>query len=253
MLIDTHCHLDFPEFDQDREEVILRAKNARVDYIVNVGSSLNSSAASVRLAEEHEFIYAVVGTHPHEADNFNSGEEAALRRLAKSNKVVGIGETGLDYYRNYSKARNQEGLFSSMLRMAKDFNLPLVVHSRDAQEDTLKILKDAMPIKAVVHCFSGGADFLKECLELGFFISFTCNITYKKAQALRDMVQLAPLERIFLETDAPYLSPEGLRGRRNEPLNVRLLAEEVARIKNLSVEGIAAATSANAKEFFNLR
>jgi TatD DNase family protein len=136
--------------------------------------------------------------------------------------------------------------------LAKDLNLPLVVHSRQASEDTLGILKEFMPLKAVVHCFSGDEVFLKECLDLGFYVSFTCNITYKKADGLREIVGLTPLKSIFLETDAPYLAPETMRGRRNEPMNVKLLAERIAGIKNITKEGVARATSENACKFFNL-
>ena len=168
-------------------------------------------------------------------------------------KVVAIGEIGLDYYKNYSKAENQKSLFISLVDLAKDLDLPLVIHNRQAQSDTLRILKKAMPIKAVVHCFSGDAQFLKDCLELGFFISYTCNITYKKAQRLRDLARATPLDRLFLETDAPFLPPEGFRGRRNEPMYVKYLAQEIARIKGISIDEVARITTENAKGFFNLR
>jgi TatD DNase family protein len=252
MLIDTHCHLDFPEFNQDRDEVIRRAREQDIGYIINIGSSLKGSAASLELSQKYGFIYATVGIHPHEADSFNPKDEVTLRELAGKNKVVAIGEIGLDYYRNYSEAENQKKLFFSLINLAKNLNLPLVVHSREASGDTLAALREFMPLRAVVHCFSGDKDFLKDCLELGFSVSFTCNITYKKADRLREIVNLAPLDRIFLETDAPYLSPENLRGRRNEPLNVKLLAEEIARIKNTTKEEVASVTTANARRFFNL-
>jgi len=251
--VDTHCHLDFPEFDQDREEVIQRAKDEGVGYIINIGSSLKSSTRGVELAQEYDFIYASVGVHPHDADGYGKKEEAAIRELAESEKVVAIGETGLDYYRNYSKAENQMALFLSLIKLTKDFALPLVIHTREAREDTLKVLKESMPVKAVVHCFSGDENFLKECLSLGFYISFTCNITYRKADNLRNLVKLVPLDRLLLETDAPYLSPDIFRGRRNEPAYVKYLAEEVARIKGLGLDEVAAATTANATKFFNIK
>ncbi|MDD5596045.1 MAG: TatD family hydrolase [Candidatus Omnitrophica bacterium] len=253
MFIDTHCHLDFPEFDQDRDEVIRRSKEQGIDFLVNIGSSLKSSAASLELAQKYDFVYASVGIHPHEADRFNLQEEKTLRQLAQKEKVVAVGEIGLDYYRNFSKAENQKPLFLALIKLAKDFNLPLIIHTRQAESDTLKILKDMLPLRAVVHCFSGNAQFLKECLDLGFFISFTCNVTYKKAQDLREIIKLTPLERIFLETDAPYLSPEGLRGKRNEPINVKYVAEEIVKAKGISLEEVARITSNNAKDFFNLR
>jgi TatD DNase family protein len=253
MFVDTHCHLDFPEFNQDRNEVIRRAKDNGVDYIINIGSSLKSSKDSLELAKKYDFIYASVGLHPHEADKVDKNQEELLRNFARQDKVVAIGEIGLDYYKNYSHPENQRLLFISLVRFAKDLNLPVIIHCRQAQTETLKVLKEAMPIKAVVHCFSGDEIFLKECLGLGFLVSFTCNVTYKKADNLRSMIKNMPLERLLLETDAPFLSPEILRGKRNEPLNVKLLAGEIARIRKINVEEVAQITTRNAKNFFNLR
>jgi TatD DNase family protein len=252
MLVETHCHLDFSEFDHDRDEVIERAKEQGVGYIINIGSSLNGSQRSVELSQKYESIYATVGIHPHEADTFTPEIEKSIRELAKKDKVVAIGEIGLDYYKNYSKVENQKPLFISLVKLAKDLGLPVVVHNRQAQTDTLKILKDALPFKAVVHCFSGDEDFLKECLDLGFFISFTCNITYNKATQLRKLVKVTPLDRLLLETDAPFLPPEGFRGKRNEPAYVKYLAKEVASIKEINLEEVGRVTTNNAKSFFNI-
>lgn len=252
-LIDTHCHLDFPEFDKDRGEVIERAKNEGIEYIINIGTSLLSCEKALELSGEQEFIYVGIGLHPHEADKFNSEARSRIEELARKNKVVAIGETGLDYYRNYSKAENQKLLFRYLIKLAKDLNLSLVVHTRQAPEDTLNILKEMRPERVQIHCFSGDEDFLKECLDLGFFISFTCNITYKKAENLRRLVKLIPLERLLLETDAPFLSPEGFRGRRNEPSYLKYLAKEVACIKEAEIQIISQSTTENAKNFFNLK
>jgi len=251
MLVDTHAHLDFPEYDQDRDVVINRAKEQGVGYIINIGSSLEGSKRSVELSREYEPIYAAVGIHPQEADSFTPETEKTIRGLSQEKKVVAIGEIGLDYFKNYSQPQNQLSVFQQLLKLAKDFNLPLVIHTRSAQADTLKILKEAMPVRGVVHCFSGDKVFLKECLELGFLISFTCNITYKKAEDLREIARQTPLERLLLETDAPYLSPEGFRGKRNEPAHVRLLAELVANLKGLKLEEVARVTTENARAFFN--
>jgi len=273
MFIDTHCHLDFPEFDADRDEVIKRAKNEDIGYIINIGSSLLGSKKALELSRQHNFIYATVGLHPHEADKFNDEIKASIEKLAREDRVVAIGETGLDYYKNYSKTENQKTLFRYLVKLAKDLGLPLVIHSRQAQEDTLKILNEVLPIKVVVHCFSGDENFLKKCLDLGFFISFTCNITYpakpsnsgrdpagvnniiqrdKKAKDLRTLVKLTPLDRLMLETDAPFLPPEGFRGKRNEPAYVKFLAEEIANIKEVGLEEVAGITTDNARRFFNL-
>ncbi|HTY45999.1 MAG TPA: TatD family hydrolase [Patescibacteria group bacterium] len=252
MFIDTHCHLDFPEFDADRDQVISRSRQEGIDCLINIGSSLTGSRRSLELAEAYPCVYATVGIHPHEADQAKEPARQLIRELAQREKVVAVGEIGLDYYKNYSRPENQRPLFLSLAGIAKDLGLPLVIHSRQAQEDTLSILSELMPVKAVVHCFSGDGDFLERCLAMGFFVSFTCNITYKKAQDLRDLVKLAPLERIFLETDAPFLSPEGLRGRRNEPCYVKQLAQEISRIKEVSLEEVAGVTSRNARAFFNI-
>lgn len=291
-LIDTHCHLDFPEFDADRDEVIRRAKSEGIGYIINIGSSLSGSKKALELSRQHNFIYATIGLHPHEADKFDAEAKAGIEKLAREDKVVAIGETGLDYYaeksasrsetsskdyirdKNYSKIENQKALFRYLVKLARDASLPLVIHNRQAQEDTLHVLNGALPIKAVVHCFSGDENFLKKCLDFGFFISFTCNITYpakssnsgrdpagvnnmvqrdKKTQDLRTFVKLTPLDRLMLETDAPFLPPEGFRGKRNEPAYVKFLAEEIARIKEVGFEEVARITTDNARRFFNLR
>ncbi len=271
MLIDTHCHLDFPEFDKDMQEVIRRAKNEGIGYIINIGSSLRGSEKSLELAKEYDFIYATAGIHPHEADSADKKSMLALEELAKNDKVVAIGEMGLDYYKNYSKPENQKALFVSLLKLANDLSKPAVIHSRQAENETLEALKQARPEKVAVHCFSGSEDFLKKCLDLGFFISFTCNITYpaklskngrdpagvnnmaqrdKKAQNLRTLVKLTPLNRLLLETDAPFLPPQVLRGKRNEPLYVKYLAREIAGIKEISIDEVAEVTTHNAKFFF---
>jgi len=252
-LIDTHCHLDFPEFDHNREEAIERAKVKGVFCAINIGSSIKGSRKSVELSRKYDYFYATVGIHPHEADNCGSGDLNIIRELAKEDKVVAIGEIGLDYFKNFSKPQNQLLLFLNQLKLAKEFNLPIVLHTREAKADTLRILKEAMPIKAVVHCFSGDKDFLSECLNLGFFISFTCNITYKKAEGLREMVKSTPLDRLMLETDAPYLSPEGFRGKKNEPAQIRLLAEFISSLRGEALEEIAVKTTENAVNFFNLK
>lgn len=260
MLVDTHCHLDFPEFDEDRNEVIKRARDAGIDYIINIGSSVSGSKKSLELSKAYDFIYATVGLHPHEADKFDGNVLASIEELARKDKVVAIGETGLDYYlpagrqgKNYSDKERQKLLFKSLIKLAKELSLPLVIHNRKAHDDILKILKEIKSQKIVVHCFSGSEDFLRDCLDLGFFISFTCNITYRNALGLRDLVKAAPLNKILLETDAPFLPPEGFRGKRNEPLYVKYLATEIAKIKETDVETVAKITTENTKRFFNLK
>ena len=253
MFIDTHCHLDFEQFDNDREEVIQRAKELGIDYIINIGSSVVGSEKSIELTKKYNFIFATVGIHPHEADNFNQDVKEKLYILVKNPKVVAIGETGLDYFKSYSSKESQERLFLCLIDLAKQLKLPLVIHCRDAQKDILKILKQEKINKAVVHCFSGDEDFLDSCLEEGFFISFTCNITYKNAYHLRDLVKKTPLERIMLETDAPFLPPQEFRGKRNEPAYLKFLAKVIAELKGIEIEELGRITTENAKEFFNLK
>lgn len=252
MLIDTHCHLDFPDFDADREEVIQRAKQEGVGCIINIGSSLRGSRAGVNLAKQYDFIYASIGIHPHEADKVDEELIKNIQQLSKEAKVVAIGEIGLDYYRGISSVKNQKQLFSTLLELAKSKSQPVIIHSRQAQEDTFKILKEKSITYGVVHCFSGNEKFLSQYLDLGLYISFTCNLTYRKSENLRNLAKLVPLECLLLETDAPFLPPEGLRGKRNEPGYVKYLAEELARIKGVDMEEIARVTTANAQKLFRI-
>lgn len=253
MLIDTHCHLDFPEYDSDRDAVIQRAKDNNLEYIINVGSDLENSRRAVLLSRKYDMVFATVGCHPHDADGFGEQGYKELEELSRDNKVAAIGEIGLDYYRNLSSPENQKKVFIQLIRLALNRKLPLVIHTRQAPEDTLEILRAEQVGNAIIHCFSGDADFMRQCLDLGYYLSFTCNITYKKAENLRQVLRLAPLDRICLETDAPYLSPEGYRGKRNEPWFVKMVAEEIARVRGISFEEVCRATTENAKRFFNLQ
>jgi len=252
MLIDTHCHLDFPDYDSDRREVIQRARQEGVGCIINIGSSLRGSQEGVKLSKEYDFIYASVGIHPHEADRVDKETIEKIKRLSEELKVVAIGEIGLDYYKGISSPENQRKLFLNLLELARFKFLPVIIHCRQAQADTYEILKNNNIRNGVVHCFSGNEDFLKKCLDLGLYVSFTCNLTYKKAENLRSLAKLVPLERLLLETDAPFLSPEGLRGKRNEPGYVKYLAEGLAKIKGVDLEEIARITTDNVRKLFRL-
>ncbi|MFB3919129.1 MAG: TatD family hydrolase [Candidatus Velamenicoccus archaeovorus] len=255
MLIDTHCHLDFSEFDVDRPQVLAAAKAAGVEALIDVGSSLEGSRRAVALSRACPEVFATVGIHPHDAKACDEAAFAEIEKLAREPKVVAIGEVGLDYYRNLSEPAAQREVFGRFLALAGRAAKPLVVHCRNAESDMLQILTSAgtkdIP-GVVVHCFSGSAEFLSTCLERGFCVSFTANITYKKAEGLRDLVRSVPLERMFLETDAPYLSPEGKRGRRNEPANVVEVAREISRIKGVDIAAVCAETTKNARRFFKI-
>lgn len=262
MLIDTHCHLDFEQFDADRKEVIARAKEQGIGYIINVAADLAGVTGSINLAKEHDFIFAAAGIHPHYAHKTGEDELKQLRVLAENEKVVALGEIGLDYYDHQSRQASidrkiklkQQELLCAFIEIAKAKELPIIFHCRDAHDDLLGILKDNLKgrVKAVVHCFSGSKEFLKDCLDLGLKVSFTANITYKKADDLRELVSYVPLEEMFLETDAPFLAPQAKRGKRNEPAYIQYIAAEIAGIKKVGAEKVAEITTRSARLFFNI-
>ncbi|MDO8536104.1 MAG: YchF/TatD family DNA exonuclease [Candidatus Omnitrophota bacterium] len=252
MLIDTHCHLDFKDFEQDRDVVIDRAVKAGVGRIINVASSIEGTRRSIELADKYDMVYASIGVHPHDAKTVTDGVIDEFRQLSEHSKVIAVGEVGLDYYRNLSPKDIQIGVFEKFVRLALELNLPLIIHSREANNDIISILKKYSQLKGVMHCFSGDEKFLKECLDLGLHISFTCNLTFKNAKSLREVGKNVPVEKLLLETDAPYLSPEGLRGKRNEPANLKYLVDELSRITGLSKEDMERITTHNANELFGL-
>jgi len=251
MIIDTHCHLDFNQFDSDRDAVIDRAKKSNVDYIINVGSSLEGSERSVELAQKYENVFASVGIHPHDADKVNGTTLEKIAELASEKKVVAIGEVGLDYFKSPSTRENQKTLFVKSIELSKKLELPLIVHNRDASQDTLDILKSNLP-SGVMHCFSGDKKFLDEVLNLGLYVSFTCNLTFKNAKNLRKVAKYVPLDRFLLETDAPFLAPQAYRGKRNEPVYITELRDLFADILNISKEEVERKTTENAIKLFKL-
>jgi TatD DNase family protein len=254
MFIDTHAHLDFPDYDSDREKVIGRTKEEGIDYIINVGATLQGSRASLELAQKYDFIYAAAGIHPHHAQEIDEKKLKELEGLAASSKVIAIGETGLDFFKNLSPHDAQEKLFRSSIRIAGKLNLPLIIHSREASEDTLRILNEekANICGAVLHCYSYPFAIAEQILRMGFYISVAGQVTFPKSQGLRDVVSRIPLEKMLLETDCPFLAPQKFRGKRNEPGYVRYIAEELSRVYGRGIEEIAAITSQNAKRLFGL-
>ena len=251
VLIDSHAHVDFPQFDNDREVVIERARAAGLVAIVNIGTNLSTSRASVRLAERYDFIYATVGIHPHDAETASSEALEELRELAQHSRVVAVGEIGLDYYRDYAPRAVQRRAFRDQLALASQLNRPVVVHSRDAHEDVLRILKD-WDGTGVLHTYAAGPQRLEQVMDMGFFIGISGPVTYAKAEALRSVARAVPLERLLVETDCPYLTPKPHRGERNEPVYVKLVAEAVARAREESTEHVADATTENARRLFGL-
>ncbi len=253
-LIDSHAHLDAGQFASDLPQVLERARQKGVIYIVTVGTDLISSFRAIELANRHHFVYASVGIHPHDADKVGEADLKKLKDLARQPKVVAIGETGLDYYRNYSPRPAQQQLFRDLIHMAKDVGLPLIIHQRHAQDELTAIMDEERGWKmgGVMHCFSGSEKYASRCLEKGFYLSFAGNITFPKATLLRRIIKEIPMERILIETDSPYLAPLPYRGGRNEPSYVEIVAQQIAELKGLSMEQCGKMVTANLKRIFKL-
>jgi TatD DNase family protein len=252
MLIDSHAHLEMKEFDHDREKVVERARQAGVGFVITVGTNLALSRKAIELAERHENIYATVGIHPHDVVNTDNKTFDALLELARRKKVVAYGEIGLDFFRNISPQGKQLDLFGRQLELANDLKLPVIIHDRDAHEQTLKMVKASSIRCGVFHCFSGDYNMAKQCIDLGFYISVPGVVTYDKAKTIQDVVRHVPLSSILLETDAPYLAPIPHRGKRNEPSFIIHTAKKVAELKSVSLEEVADATTKNAKSLFHI-
>ena len=248
MLTDSHAHLDDPAFEKDLPDVLRRAREAGVGRIVTIGTSLASSRKAREIAEREPDVWFSPGIHPHEADA--PGDVDALRGLAAHPRAVAVGETGLDYVKAYSSVPNQKALFARQLEIAAEAGKPVSIHCRDAHGDGLAILRAHAPLRGVIHCFTGDAAAVEGYLSLNFFLSIAGPVTYPNATALRETVRHIPLENLLVETDCPLLAPQAKRGTRNEPAYVAYTAAEVAAAKELSVEDLRAATSANAARLF---
>ncbi len=258
--VDSHCHIDGPEYDADREEVIARARDAGVEMMLNVGTGDPHSGAferAVALAEQYEGIYAALGVHPHDAKLFDEKAEQRLIELVRqSRRVIAWGEIGLDYYYDHSPREVQREVFRRQLRIARASELPVVIHSREADDDTISILREELADYAragVLHCFGGGLGMAMSAIDLGFFISFAGNLTFKKAEALRDVARQLPLERLLVETDCPYLTPVPFRGKRNEPARVIETARFLAELLGKEPQEIGRATTENFVRLFGVR
>ncbi len=253
MFVDTHAHLQWASFDNDRENVLARAKEKRVTRIVNIGFDLAGSVKGVTLAEQHSDLYAAVGIHPHSASSLNKKTIDALRALAANPKVVAIGEIGLDYYRNLSPKEVQKQAFETQLALAQELNLPVVIHDREAHNDIIQTLsKFKGKIRGIIHCFSGNKAFAQQCIDLGFRISFAGNVTYPKAHELHEAAEWVDLKHVLIETDCPWLTPQEMRGKRNESSFLPLTAQKIADLKHISVAELAEITTRNAEEILKL-
>ncbi len=253
MIIDTHTHLDFPDYGNEVEEVIVRAKEVGVEYFINVGVNVQSSMKSIDLARRFSEVYASVGIHPNEASHISEDDWASIETLATKEKVVAIGETGLDYYRDRSGHDEQKKLFHRHLELAKRMGLPVVIHNRDASSDCLDVLRSYEgDIEGVIHCFSGDKECADKFLALGFHISFAGPVTFPKSTALREVVKTVPAEKLLLETDCPFLAPQLKRGKRNEPSYLDHVIPLLAELQKLSIADIKRITTHNAKKLFRI-
>lgn len=252
MLTDTHTHLNVKQFDEDREEVIQRALANGVSRIVNIGFNRETIPSSIELAEKYDFIYSTVGWHPQDAIDMKSCDLDWIEELCAHPKVVAIGEIGLDYYWDTSPKEVQHRVFREQIRLARKLGMPISIHNRDAHQDVVQLLKEekAYDVGGVMHCFSGSWETAKLCLDMNFYISFGGPVTFKNAKQPKEVLAQVPMDRLLIETDAPYLTPHPYRGKRNETGYVRLVAEEAAQIKGVSLEEIARFTSDNASRLF---
>ncbi len=249
-LVDTHCHLDNEKFDEDRLDVIDRIKG-NLEFCVNIGYDLASSKKSLELAKKYDFIYAVIGVHPIDIAEYNEEIEKELELLAKDSKVGAIGEIGLDYHWMTEPKEIQQERFRRQLELAKRLNKPVVIHTRDAMEDTVNILKEYPNITGVIHCYPGSLETAKQLVDR-FYLGIGGTLTFKNSKKIVEVVKNIPLDRIVIETDCPYLTPEPFRGKRNEPIYVEYIAKKIAEIKEITVEDVAKITTENAKKLYRI-
>ncbi len=253
MLFDTHAHLDDEKFALDRDEVIKKANDEGVSLIVNVAADMESAVTTLDLAEKHSFIYAAVGVHPYDAPYLKEEDISKLKEMAKNKKVVAIGEIGLDYHFEDTDKEGQKRGFIRQIELAKELRLPYIVHDRDSHQDCFDIIKQSGYFRGVMHCFSGSAEFARQMINLGFYISFAGTVTFKNAKKVIEAAKVVPLDRLLIETDSPYLSPVPHRGERNNPLNVRKTLETIADLRGISYDELEKITMENGKRFFGIK
>ena len=252
-MIDTHAHLDFPDFDKDRDEAVARARDAGVVNIITVGTGLESCRKAIELSERFAGVYAAVGIHPHDAAKVGEADILRLREMARQPRVVAIGETGLDFYRNYSPKPAQIQVFKWQLALAEDLGLPVIIHCREADSDMMNLLRSKRPYyRGVIHCFRGDADTARVYLEMGFYLSLGAYIGYPSSRNSHDVIRMIPPERLLVETDCPFLPPQGHRGERNEPSYLPVTVKTLAEIRRETFEDVAKATTQNAQQLFRL-
>jgi len=256
MIIDSHCHLDYSVLYNDLDSVISRAKKNEVKILLTICTTLKSFEKIKLIINKYESIYGTFGVHPHETKNYkNINSDLIIKHAAENNKIIGIGETGLDYYYDYSDKIIQKKVFYHHIEAAKKLNIPLIVHSRNAEIDTFNILENCMKdkkLKVIIHCFSGSKNFAKKLINIGCYISISGIITFKNSKELPDVVSLIPDDKLLVETDSPYLSPVPNRGKNNEPSFITHTVKKIAQIKNIDQKIVIQNTTNNFKKVFNL-
>ncbi len=254
MLFDTHAHLNLPQFADDLDDVIERAKRAGVSEIVVVGFDEKTIERALELVDRYSCLYAAIGYHPVDAIEMKDEHLSMLERLSSHPKVVALGEMGLDYHWDKSPKDVQKDVFRKQIRLAKKVNMPIIIHNRNADDDVIQILEEerADTVGGIMHCFSGDVEMAKRCLEMNFYISLGGPVTFKNAHVPKEVAAYVPLDRLLIETDCPYLAPHPHRGKRNEPAYVKLVAETIAEIKGIDLDELAAITTANAKKIFRI-
>jgi len=252
-LLDTHCHIDLDRFEPDRDDVIRRARSVGVEQMILIGFNPDRWASGASLCRRHDGLHLAVGLHPTEAESWSGEFESTLREAIGEYHAVAIGETGLDYHWKSDTAAIQKEAFARQIELAQEFDLPFVVHQREAERDAIDVLRaSGPPHRGVMHCFTGDPAFLQECLDLGLHIGLGGAVTFRKLKDLHESVRVAPLHRILLETDAPFMTPSPYRGERNEPSYLTFTAARIAELRGMSVDEVADATTDNAKELFRL-
>ena len=252
MLFDTHAHMNDPAFDQDREQVLLGLKDKGVELVMNIGCSLKSSRDCIAMAEKYPFVYATVGSHPDSADEVNEDVIGQYRQMAQHERVLAIGEIGLDYHYEDIPREIQKKAFRMQMELAKELNMPVVIHEREAHDDGMRIVKEFKGVTGVFHCYSGSAEMARQLVDMGWYIGFTGVLTFKNARKAVETAQRIPLERIVLETDCPFMAPEPFRGKRCDPGYLYRMAERLAEIRGISVEEVHAVTMENAKRLYRM-
>ena len=252
MLFDTHAHMNDPAFDEDREAVLLGLKDKGVDLMMNVGCCLDSSRDCIAMAEKYPFVYASVGTHPDSADEVDDAVLEEYRKMAQHEKVKAIGEIGLDYYYETIPRQTQIRAFRMQMELARELKMPVIVHERNAHDDGMRVVKEFKDVAGVFHCYSGSAEMAKWLVNQGWYIGFTGVLTFKNARKAIETAQSIPIDRIVLETDCPYMSPEPFRGKRNDPGKLYRMAEKLAEIRGLSLEEVHQITMENGKRLYRI-